>query len=122
MKLVLKGWIRCIFQVSPGHFSFMRWSSLLELTGDNDIATSTVAVIRMYFKEYAWYGSTAGEVASTTRGQLNRKLKYFTVCPRSRLRVLSRETRSAVRSRVSLLILQTQAEYDAYSRNSSWFT
>ena len=32
----------------------MRWSSLVELTGDDDSATSTVAVIRMSLKEYAW--------------------------------------------------------------------
>ena len=32
----------------------MRWSSLVELTGDNDSATSTVAVIRMFLKESAW--------------------------------------------------------------------
>ena len=55
MKFVLKGRIRCIFQVSPGHFKFMRWSSLVELTGDDDSATrSTVTVIRMYFKECSW--------------------------------------------------------------------
>ena len=40
-------------------------------------------------------------------------------CPRSRLRIRSRETGSAVPSRVSLLILHTQAEYGAYSRDSS---
>ena len=54
MKFVLKGWVPCIFQVSPGHFKFMRWSSLVELTGDGDSATSTVAVIRMFLEEYAW--------------------------------------------------------------------
>ena len=32
----------------------MRWSSLVELRGDDDSATSTVAVIRMSLKEYAW--------------------------------------------------------------------
>ena len=42
-------------------------------------------------------------------------------CPRSRLRNWSRETGSAVPSRVSLLILHTQAEYGAYLRNSSRF-
>ena len=44
---------------------------------------------------------------------------YFPVCPRSRRRSWSRETRSAGSSRVSLLILQTQAEFGAYSRYSS---
>ena len=40
---------------------------------------------------------------------------------RSRLRIDSRETGSAVPSRVSLLILHTQAEYGAYSQDSSRF-
>ena len=40
-------------------------------------------------------------------------------CPRSRLRVWSRETGSAIPSRVSLLILHTQAESGAYLRDSS---
>ena len=31
----------------------MRWSSLVELTGDDDSATSTVAVIQPFLKEYA---------------------------------------------------------------------
>ena len=53
-KFVLKDWICCIFQVSPRNFYFTRWSSLVELTGDDDSATSTVAVIRMSLKEYAW--------------------------------------------------------------------
>ena len=42
-------------------------------------------------------------VASPARGQLNRKNEYFP-CPRSCLRIWSRETGSAVPSRVSLLI------------------
>ena len=45
-----------------------------------------------------------GKVANPARRQLNRENKYFPVCPRSRLRVWSRETGSAVPSRVSLLI------------------
>ena len=52
------------------------------------------------------YGSTAGEVANhAPRGQPNRENTYFPVCPRSRLRIWSRETRSTIRSGVSLLIL-----------------
>ena len=54
MKFVLKGQILCIFQVSLVYFSFMCWSSLVELTGDDDSATSTVAVIRMSLKANAW--------------------------------------------------------------------
>ena len=42
-------------------------------------------------------------------------------CPRSRLRIWSRETGSAVPSRVSLLIIHTQAESGAYSRDYSRF-
>ena len=45
----------------------------------------------------------AGKVASPARGQLNRKKCIFP-CPRSCLRIWSRETDSAVPSRVSLLI------------------
>ena len=51
-----------------------------------------------------------GEVANFGRGQLNRENEYFPVCPRSRLRILSRGSRSTVPSRAGLLILQTQAE------------
>ena len=49
--------------------------------------------------------------------------KMFFTCPRSRLRIWSRETGSAVPPRVSLLIiLHTQAESGAYySRDSSRF-
>ena len=41
-------------------------------------------------------------VANPARGQLNRKKSIFP-CPRSRLRIWSRETGSAASSRVSLL-------------------
>ena len=41
------------------------------------------------------------------RGQLNRG-KYFSPCPRWRLRIWSSETGSAIPSRVSLLIFHTQ--------------
>ena len=44
-----------------------------------------------------------GKVANPARGQLNRKNEYFP-CPRSRLSIWSRETGSAVPSRVGLLI------------------
>ena len=43
-----------------------------------------------------------GKVANPARGQLNRE-KIFP-CPRARLRIWSRETGSAVPSRVSLLV------------------
>ena len=54
MKFVLKGRIRCTFRVFPGLFYCSRGPSLVELTGDDDSATSTVAVLRMSLKEYAW--------------------------------------------------------------------
>ena len=44
-----------------------------------------------------------GKVAHPARGQLNRENEYFSV-PGSRLTIWSRETGSAVPSRVSLLI------------------
>ena len=43
------------------------------------------------------------------------KGKVFSLCPRSRRRIWSRKTGSDVPSRVSLLILQTQAEPGGYS-------
>ena len=56
------------------------------------------------------------ELANPVHGQLNRE-KF--PCSRSRLRIWFRETDLAVPSRVSLLILQTQAESGAYSRDCS---
>ena len=44
-----------------------------------------------------------GKVANPARGQLNREKLAFP-CPRTRLRIWSRETGSAVPSRSSLLI------------------
>ena len=44
-----------------------------------------------------------GKVVNPARGQLNRENKIFP-CPRACLRIRSRETGSAVPSRVSLLI------------------
>ena len=62
-----------------------------------------------------------GKIANPARGQLNMGNRYFPVCPHSRLKIWSRETGSAASSRVSLLILHTQAESGAYSRDSSSF-
>ena len=61
-----------------------------------------------------------GMAADPACGQLNRKNEYFS-CPRSRLKIWSRETGSAVPSRASLPIPHTQAECGAYSRDSSRF-
>ena len=60
-----------------------------------------------------------GMVASPVRGQLNRKNEF---CPSPfPPEILSRETGSAVPSRVSPFILRTQTAYGAYSRDSSRF-
>ena len=56
-----------------------------------------------------------GKVANPEQG------KWNLPCPRTRLRVWPRETGSAVLSRVSPLILHTQTESGAYSRDSSRF-
>ena len=57
-------------------------------------------------------------VANSAGDQLNRKKLTFPYL-RSRLRICSRKTDSAVPSRVSLLILHTQAESCAYSCDNS---
>ena len=53
-----------------------------------------------------------GKVANPARGQLNREKCFFPVPVRA-LRIWSRETGSAVPSRVSPLILHTQAKSDS---------
>ena len=58
------------------------------------------------------------KVANPVHDQLNREKSP---CPRSRLKSWFRETGLAVSSRVSLLILYTNAESDAYSRDSSQY-
>ena len=57
-----------------------------------------------------------GKLANPVHGQLNRE-KFH--CSRLRLRIWFRETDLAVPSRVSLLILHTQTESGAYSRDCS---
>ena len=56
-----------------------------------------------------------GKVANPVHGQLNREKLP---CPRSRLRIWFRETSLAVPSRARLFVLYTNAESDAYSRDS----
>ena len=59
----------------------------------------------MYGHPYRKSMYQPGKVANPARGQLNRKNENFPFpCPRSRLRIWSREPGSAVPSRVSLLI------------------
>ena len=53
-----------------------------------------------------------GVIVNPARGQLNREI--FHPRARSRLRIWSRETGSAVPCRVSMLILQTHAKSDIY--------
>ena len=69
-----------------------------------------------YYIEYGYhiiiakYGSTwPGKVANSARGQLNRENEHFPVSVHACLRLWSREMGSAVPSRVSLLIIHTQA-------------
>ena len=57
----------------------------------------------IYSHTYSKSMDQPGKVANRARGQLNREKNIFP-CPRSRLRICSRETGSAVPSRVSLLI------------------
>ena len=61
-----------------------------------------------------------GKVASAARDQLNRGNEYFPVPVRASKFGLARRG-LAVPSRASLLILHTQAEAGAYSRDSSRF-
>ena len=58
----------------------------------------------MYGHTYSKSMNQAGKVANPARGQLNRGNEYPLVRDRSCLRTWSRETGSAVSSRVSLLI------------------
>ena len=59
----------------------------------------------MYGHTYSKTKDQPGKVANPARGELNRENEYGEFfCPRSRLRIWSREKGSAVASRVSLLI------------------
>ena len=60
-----------------------------------------------------------GKVANPARGQLAEQGNIIVSCPRSRLRIWSREMDSVVPYRISLLISTTQARSSAYLRNSS---
>ena len=75
---------------------------------------------RRTYGRHLWQQSMGqlGKVANPAGGQLNTE-NIFSVISRSPLRIWSRETGSAILSRVSLLIFHTQAESGAYSRDSS---
>ena len=75
----------------------------------------------MYGHHLKWSMDRPGKVVNPARDQLNGGKQSFPVIPRSHLRIWSRETGSAVPSRVGLLILHTQAESGAYSEDSSRF-
>ena len=62
-----------------------------------------------------------GQLANPGRGEQNRETVFFFQCPRSRLRIWSRETGLGVPSRVSAPIFRTQAESGAYSQGTSLF-
>ena len=57
----------------------------------------------LYGHTYSMSRDQPGKVADPSRGQLNRE-KFIFPCPRSCLRIWSRETGSVIPSRVSLLI------------------
>ena len=67
----------------------------------------------------AKYGSTGWGCQSCSWSAEQGKIIF--PCPRTCLRIWSRETGSAVPSLISLLILHTQAESGAYSRDSYRF-
>ena len=58
----------------------------------------------MYGHTYSKSMDQPGKVANPARGELDKENKYFLPGPSSCLRIWSRETGSAVPSRVSLLI------------------
>ena len=65
----------------------------------------------MYGQDFQQSVDHPGMVANPARGQLNRE-NYLFPCPHLHLRIWSRQTGSAVQSRVSPVILDTQAESD----------
>ena len=73
----------------------------------------------MYSHTYSKSMDQPGKVANPARGQLNRKNEY-SFCPRSRLRIWSRETGSAIPSVSAYDIqLHTQAGSGTFLRDSS---
>ena len=87
--------------------------------GDGKRGTGKVCMVDTFSREYI----AIAMVVHPARCQLNSTGKKMDVfpCPRSRLRIWSRETGSVVPSRVSLLTLHTQAKSGAYSGDSSRF-
>ena len=67
------------------------------------IVELTTYALAVYGHTYSKSMDQPGKVANPARGQLNREKQIF-LCPRSCLRIWSREMVSAVPSRVSLLI------------------
>ena len=82
-------------------------------TNDSDVAEMCVCC-----HHFQQTGHQLGMFANHAPGQLQQGKRNFP-CPRSRLRVWSRDSYSAVPSRISLLILHTQAESSVYLRYST---
>ena len=81
--------------------------------------TRTYDSSSMYGQHFQQSMDQPGMVVNPVHGQFNTRQGCFP-CPRSRLRIWSRETGSTAPSRASLLILHThEAESGAYSRDSS---
>ena len=81
------------------------------------IYSSSCTVYIIWSSLSAEYRSTGYGCETCSRSAEQEKC-YFP-CPRSRRRILSRETGLGVLSRVNPIILHTQAESSAYSRYSS---
>ena len=77
-----------------------------------------VCMYVLWSSHVAEYIDQSGKVANPARGQRNKEKMIFP-CPRSRVRIWSRETGSAVPSRVSLLISVLRLKSGACSRDSS---
>ena len=116
----------------------LKGAAILQVTMDQLLCASLLPHPLYYYWYEVWsghvesMGGNACLVITYSRVWINRDRlcillvvswtgqKIFS-CPRSRLRIWSRDTGSAVPSRVSLLIVYTQAGSGAYSRNPSRF-
>ena len=101
------------------------WIFYISLLCENSINKKNIYIYICLCIEPVWLtlsteeGSTEYRCQFCPRSAGQRKL--FFPCRCSRQGICSRKTGSAVSSRVSPLILYAQAEYDAYSRDSSRF-
>ena len=87
------------------------WPNLQHITVEHrDTSTVCIYVWSVITYTVAEYGSTGGGYQSCSSS--TEQGKYIFLCPRSRLRIRSQETGSAVPSRISPFILLDQAESD----------